>query len=227
MAICDLARSLPSGSSWFALLLTTCIAIGACADNVPVTCGSTLKLVHVATKVRLHSHQVGYSRGSQQQSVTGFPTGDDAQSYWVVHGPLGEQCTPGATFKKGSKIRLQHTGTRKWMHSHDYQSPLTNNQEVSAFGDDENSDSGDVWIVEWDTKGKVWKQDTKVRLKHVETSAFLTSYDHAKFGHPIGGQQEVCGHKTKSKNADWQTAEGVYLPVLSDGTEENAPNDEL
>ena len=52
-----------------------------------VTCGSTIKLAHVSTKVRLHSHEVAYSRGSQQQSVTGFPTSDDAQSYWVVHGP--------------------------------------------------------------------------------------------------------------------------------------------
>ncbi len=51
------------------------------AEKVPVTCASTVKLSHAATKVRLHSHEVSYSRGSQQQSVTGFPTGDDANSY--------------------------------------------------------------------------------------------------------------------------------------------------
>lgn len=65
-------------------------------DNIPrlhtrnknqVTCGSTIKLAHDATEFRLHSHAVSYSRGSQQQSVTAFPDGDDANSYWTVHGP--------------------------------------------------------------------------------------------------------------------------------------------
>lgn len=53
-----------------------------------VTCGSSIKLQHIATKARLHSHQVAYSRGSQQQSVTGFPEGDDGNSLWLVQGPV-------------------------------------------------------------------------------------------------------------------------------------------
>lgn len=40
--------------------------------------------------------------------------------------------------------------------------PLPVCTQVSAFGDDHTTDSGDVWIVEWDTKGKLWKQETKV-----------------------------------------------------------------
>lgn len=56
-----------------------------------VTCGSSIKLKHVSNpKFRLHSHQVSYSRGSGQQSVTAFPSSDDGQSYWIVHGtPVG------------------------------------------------------------------------------------------------------------------------------------------
>jgi hypothetical protein len=34
------------------------------------------------------SSQVAYSRGSQQQSVTGFPDGDDGNSLWLVQGPV-------------------------------------------------------------------------------------------------------------------------------------------
>lgn len=34
--------------------------------------------------------------------------------------------------------------------------------QISAFGDDSSSDGGDVWMVEWDTKAKHWKQDAKV-----------------------------------------------------------------
>ena len=52
--------------------------------------------------------------------------------------------------------------TRKWLHSHLFHSPLTNNQEVSAYGSDQESDGGDVWMVEWESKAKIWKQDGKV-----------------------------------------------------------------
>lgn len=40
--------------------------------------------MHEKTKFRLHSHEVPYGSGSGQQSVTGFPDVDDANSYWVL-----------------------------------------------------------------------------------------------------------------------------------------------
>ena len=39
--------------------------------------------MHEKTKFRLHSHDLPYGSGSGQQSVTGFPSGYDANSYWV------------------------------------------------------------------------------------------------------------------------------------------------
>jgi dolichyl-phosphate-mannose--protein O-mannosyl transferase len=53
-----------------------------------VTYGSVVKLMHEKTKHRLHSHDVSYGSGSGQQSVTGFPEGDDSNSYWVSIGLL-------------------------------------------------------------------------------------------------------------------------------------------
>ncbi|ONK60439.1 uncharacterized protein A4U43_C08F18470, partial [Asparagus officinalis] len=50
--------------------------------GVEVTYGSLIKLMHEKTKFRLHSHDVPYGSGSGQQSVTGFPDVDDANSYW-------------------------------------------------------------------------------------------------------------------------------------------------
>lgn len=44
--------------------------------------------------------------------------------------PQDEPCVPGSPMKKGAKLRLQHTATRKWLHSHHYESPLSANQEV-------------------------------------------------------------------------------------------------
>ena len=51
--------------------------------RLQVTYGSVIKLMHEKTKHRLHSHDVPYGSGSGQQSVTGFPEGDDSNSYWV------------------------------------------------------------------------------------------------------------------------------------------------
>eukprot|EP00798_Chlamydomonas_sp_ICE-L_P023871 gene23871-9438_t len=188
------------------------------ADNLIVTCGSSIKLHHLKTGYRLHSHEVAYSRGSQQQSVTAYPSGDDSQSYWVAHGPENEECTPGEPIKKGAKLRLLHQTTSKWLHSHKFYSPLTNQQEL-----------GDNWIAERDAKAEFLSHNTKVRFKHVDikahvfshvrfkhvdTKAYLFSHD-AKFGNPIQGQQEVCGVDVKGKSTEWQAAEGIYLPDVN------------
>ncbi|KAF4360326.1 hypothetical protein G4B88_012544 [Cannabis sativa] len=58
-------------------------AIAYSSEGVEITYGTTLKLMHERTKFRLHSHDVPYGSGSGQQSVTGFPNVDDANSYWV------------------------------------------------------------------------------------------------------------------------------------------------
>ena len=60
-------------------------------------------------------------------------------------------------------MRLQHAASRRWLHSHLFSSPLSNNQEVSCFGDDANTDSGDVWQVEWDDSAAHWLQDSVIR----------------------------------------------------------------
>ena len=39
-----------------------------------MSCGSVIKLMNLAHKVRLHSHDVKYGSGSGQQSVTGVST---------------------------------------------------------------------------------------------------------------------------------------------------------
>ncbi|KAG2495064.1 hypothetical protein HYH03_006675 [Edaphochlamys debaryana] len=210
------------GAAFAALVAVSSIGTASASDreNLVVTCGSSIKLQHISTKARLHSHQVAYSRGSQQQSVTGFPDGDDGNSLWLVHGSEDQPCVPGSPLKKGSRVRLQHVATRKWLHSHHYQSPLSANQEVSAFGSDTQTDGGDNWTVEWDGKGKLWKQNTKARFKHVDTNMYLHSHD-AKYGNPIAGQFEVCCMNSKGKGAEWQAAEGVYLPQPGNGDKDD------
>lgn len=182
------------------------------ADAAPlVTCGSVVKLQHANTGVNLHSHEISYGSGSGQQSVTGYTGGDDANDYWAVRGSEVDSCPQGTPLSSGSKIKLYHSSTQKWLHSHLFPSPLTNNQEVSAFGSSDSSDTGDIWILEWDKSVPTWQQDQPVKLKHADTSTYLSSHS-KKFNRPITGQQEICT-KAKSKDANWLATEGVYFPA--------------
>jgi dolichyl-phosphate-mannose--protein O-mannosyl transferase len=66
------------------------------SEHEAVTCGSTIKLEHTSSGFRLHSHQVTYGSGSGQQSVTGFPAGNDANSLWVIRAPhAAPECVQG------------------------------------------------------------------------------------------------------------------------------------
>ncbi|CAI9113886.1 OLC1v1014585C1 [Oldenlandia corymbosa var. corymbosa] len=189
--------------------------VSAASEGVQITYGSTIKLMHERTKFRLHSHDVPYGSGSGQQSVTGFPNVDDANSYWIVRPVPDSNAKQGDPIKGGSIIRLQHMKTRKWLHSHLHASPISGNMEVSCFGGDGESDTGDYWRLEIEGSGKTWRQDQRMRLHHVDTGGYLHSHD-KKYQRIAGGQQEVCGVREKKPDNVWLAAEGVYLPV-SDG----------
>ncbi len=67
-------------------------------------------------------------------------------------------------------------------------------------------------------------------MKHVDTGAYLSSQAGARFGHPIGGQQEVAGATHKSKDTEWSAAEGIYYPrsdKAAAGAQPEGDKDEL
>ena len=100
--------------------------------------------------------------------------------------------------------------TRRNLHSHVQQAPLSNGQEVSAFGNDGEGDAADDWVVEIDGTGKNWNREDEVYLKHEGTGKYLMMTKNT-FRNPIPGQREVaCG--PKNIYAKWRIAEGVFFP---------------
>jgi dolichyl-phosphate-mannose--protein O-mannosyl transferase len=84
----------------------------------------------------LHSHGIAYGSGSGQQSITTHGAKDDQGGLWILkEGQNLPICEAGQEIKCGDIIRFQHLHTGKNLHSHLFKSPLTNNQEVSGFGD--------------------------------------------------------------------------------------------
>jgi len=176
-----------------------------------VTCGSAIKLTHQMTGYKIHSHGVNYGTGSMQQSVTGFKGKDDPNSFWMVFEAHGElPCKNGQTFKCGSHVRLQHVGTSKYLHSHLHQSPLSSNQEVSAFdGQDGIGNKGDNWQVKCATD--FWRREKEVELVHQETSNYLSASTSYVYRSPIPGQLEVHASRYSGKGSKWIAQEGIYF----------------
>ncbi|XP_028164459.1 stromal cell-derived factor 2 [Ostrinia nubilalis] len=196
----------------FTLVLYTSLFIkssnGSKAEYV--TCGTILKLINPDLRLRLHSHDVKYGSGSGQQSVTGVDVSDDHNSHWAVRPATGETCKRGAPIKCNTVIRLQHVATKKNLHSHYFTSPLSGNQEVSCYGDENGEgDSGDNWTVV--CNNDYWRRDTPVKLKHVDTATFLAGSGRT-FGRPISGQGEIVGINSQyGAYTDWQAKEGLFV----------------
>ena len=191
------------------LLCSALVLLGVSADEASspyVTCGSAVKLLHAQTKFYLHSHEIAYGSGSGQQSVTGFPDSDDAGSLWTVK---VDGCRQGDKVASGAALRFFHVSTGKWLHSHNHRSPLSQQQEVSAYGSAQQSDKGDVWRVESKSGAAYWERDSPVLLVHVETGAALSSSTKS-YPRPIEGQHEVAGKQTRGGDCEWTAAEGVY-----------------
>lgn len=112
-----------------------------------MTCGSVVKLYNTDYKIRLHSHDVKYGTGSGQQSVTGTEIQEDVNSHWAIKAATDKICSRGDPIKCGSIIRLEHLATNKNLHSHQFSSPLSGNQEISCYGDNGEGDTGDHWQV--------------------------------------------------------------------------------
>ncbi|KAK2581353.1 hypothetical protein KPH14_008119 [Odynerus spinipes] len=196
---------------FFKILLTILLCIGftTAKGTKYVTCGSVLKLMNVDYNVRLHSHDIKYGSGSGQQSVTGTDVKEDGNSYWLVKAEYGKQCTRGRPIKCGDIIRLEHTGTKKNLHSHLISSPLSGKQEISAYGDYKGEgDSGDNWQLICETD--FWEREDSIMLKHMDTDAYL-AVSGRTYVSPLGQIEVVGDYSPSNRHVVWKTMEGLFI----------------
>ncbi|KAK6060283.1 MIR domain protein [Cooperia oncophora] len=200
---------------WLILFLaTTHVAFGYVYDDELVTCGSVLKLANANEGSRLHSHDVKYGSGSGQQSVTAVTQSDDVNSHWQIYPALKKECHRGDPIKCGDKIRLKHLTTGCFLHTHHFQAPLSKHyQEISCFGSQAQSDTGDNWQIVCNSED--WLESENVKIKHVETGVYL-ALSGQQFGRPIHGQREIVGTDSITNGGLWKAAEGVYMKKSKD-----------
>lgn len=190
-----------------------------------VTCGSAIKLAHVETgrKFYLDSGEQSYGSGSGQQIVTLKPEKNDHSSLWLAREGHGEpQCNAGEPIHCNTVIRLTHVETGKNLHSHHFRSPITNQQEVSGYGNDGEGDDGDnfrvVCVGAGEGDGAYWRRSKAVGLQHVKSMKYLTAQANADFNaRNCGGRCPIMNHlecvvkSSFDKNAQFTATLGVHL----------------
>lgn len=108
--------------------------------------------------------------------MTALKSDTDHGSLWTFKEADGSQmCLTGQPIKCGSKVRLEHMGTSRNLHSHSFQSPVSKRQEVSCFGEQGDGDEGDNWIIECQGKlnGDLIDGKTSFYLKHFNSAHYL------------------------------------------------------
>ncbi|CAG8494464.1 2518_t:CDS:2 [Ambispora leptoticha] len=172
-----------------------------------VRLGSHITLKHVMTGRFLASQKQNYHGGSQQQQVFGNRWTPGPDDYWIVMPAHKHDGEPGAKIRYGDGIRLKHVTTRRNLHSHNgFKSPVSNQQEVTCFGDDHNSDSNDNWIVQRHSYNQVyeksqWHVDDIISLHHANTKLALHSHDIALDGEH---QEVTCFGNGHEENDKWR-----------------------
>lgn len=129
-----------------------------------------------------------------------------------------QTCTSAAeAVKCGDIVRLTNVATRRTLHSHNSQSPLSKQQEVTAY---EGNDPGDDFKVECTQSRDVWRRGEKVRLLHVVTNKYLGGSKDAEFNErtcgrncPVMNHLEAFARGAKDALTEVQAEQGIYLHI--------------
>lgn len=82
----------------FSLVFAALVAWSSGAGPIgydDITCGSTVKMIHVGTKMSLKSQNVQFGTGSGQQTVTLADQRSSADDYWQIRAAHGKECKQG------------------------------------------------------------------------------------------------------------------------------------
>jgi hypothetical protein len=167
-------------------------------------------LQHEITRCFLSSDSISYKHPkSSGQQVVIARAERDSNDRWVVKGPYGtpEKYREGNSVRNGDIVRLEHENTSRNLHSHPgYPSPVTPQQEVTAYQTGQIGDTSDNWRVQTDG-GKYWRKGFRVKLIHNATGRPLHSHQgHILKMDALEAQEVTCFPGTDD-NDYWRVVE--------------------
>jgi Family of unknown function (DUF6161)/MIR domain len=172
---------------------------------------SAICLRHVATNRYLSSRAKRYRpppHGSGQQMVFATAQPSD-ESRWIVKPANGanEADITRSTVANGATIRLEHKPTKKNLHSHgQFKSPLTGQQETTAYGSFGVGNHDDDWVIELIECTEL-QVGARLVLRHVSTGNVLHSHPNHASQELTDGEQEVTCLPRGDDNDLWDLAD--------------------
>ncbi|CAG9834515.1 unnamed protein product [Diabrotica balteata] len=170
----------------------------------------------------LHSHFHLYPEGvgARQQQITTYTHKDD-NNKWIIKKFNSETADGIEIIKNGDLVRLEHIPTKRNLHSHKEQAPITKKHfQVTGYGENGTGDANDVWRITI-TGAKIGAEVTavtsKLKFVHYLQSCILTTSGKQlpKWGYE---QQEVtCNPNLRDQNGLWNVEENIFekLPNVS------------
>ncbi|KAF9577841.1 Protein O-mannosyltransferase 2 [Lunasporangiospora selenospora] len=167
----------------------------------------------------LHSHVQTYPEGSRQQQITCYHH-NDTNNMWFFKRPTSNPLkkvinSEGVEEEEiqfihtGDTVRLVHFNTRRNLHSHQIRAPVTyEHWEVSGYGEEEDGDENDEWIVEIVDEQSNNRMDGTLRalassfvLRHKRLGCLLTA---ERTSLPSWGFNQIevfCDRRAKTNRA--------------------------
>ncbi|KAH8281231.1 hypothetical protein KR018_000149 [Drosophila ironensis] len=165
----------------------------------------------------LHSHAHLYPKGmgARQQQITTYTHKDENNKF--VLKPHNKQRVPKdkiQLLRHGDLVRLEHLMTKRNLHSHTEQAPMTKKHlQVTGYGENGIGDANDVWrvmIVGGKINQTVHTVTSRLKFIHMLQNCALTSSGKQlpKWGFE---QQEVsCNPNIRDRNAQWNVEDNEH-----------------
>ncbi|KAJ8925580.1 hypothetical protein NQ315_009420 [Exocentrus adspersus] len=170
----------------------------------------------------LHSHYHLYPEGigARQQQITTYTHKDD-NNKWLIKKYNREPQDDIEIVRSGDLIRLEHIATRRNLHSHKEQAPITKKHyQVTGYGENGTGDANDVWrvtVLGAKDGTHVTAVSSRLKFVHYLQSCVLTTSGKQLPKWAYEQQEVTCNPNLRDPNGVWNVEENVFekLPNVS------------
>ncbi|CAH0550291.1 unnamed protein product [Brassicogethes aeneus] len=177
----------------------------------------------------LHSHYHLYPEGigARQQQITTYTHKDD-NNKWLIKKYNSEDISGVNIVKNGDLVRLEHIATKRNLHSHKEQAPITKKHyQVTGYGENGTGDANDVWRVS--IQGvkdgtELTAVTSKIKFVHYLQSCVLTTSGKQLPKWAYEQQEVSCNPNLRDANGLWNVEENIFDKLANVSFEVYAPS---
>lgn len=125
-----------------------------------------------------------------------------------------EEISGVTIIRSGDLIRLEHVPTKRNLHSHKEQAPITKKHyQVTGYGENGTGDANDVWkisVIGAKDGTEVTAVSSKLKLVHYLQSCILTTSGKQLPKWAYEQQEVSCNPNLRDPNGVWNVEENIF-----------------